>query len=123
PNCGVESIANGNCADGIDNDGDGLTDAADPGCGAGGGTCSADFNGGQADTTACYRDPAVQQAGCGSPFRLFIFVQTSGGAMTMTLKTQDNPGGGGVQDPGIASQPCVADCSADPGTATCSVTD
>lgn len=122
----------------IDTDGDGVCDGLDAcpatpagclpvdaaGCPIGPcGNCSEDFAGGQADMTACYRDPSVQQGGCGGPFRLFIYVDVEGGFLMITVDTQDNPGGGGAQDPGIATQPCAADCAGDPMTFTCDVVD
>jgi hypothetical protein len=120
PNCGTETIASGTCSDGIDNDGDGTIDGADAGCGAPG-DCTADF---APDGVACYRAPAVQQADCGGPFRLFLRAETSGGAVTFTVTTQDSPGGGGTQEPGIESAACAADCSGgDASVFTCDVTD
>lgn len=151
----AEGVLEGNCADGIDNDGDGLTDGGDPDCicpdadgdgvcdaadacpgtpvtcpvGADGcpidpcGNCTEDFAGGQADGTQCYQDSAVQQPGCGGPFRLFFYMEVVGGVATITVDTQDNPGGGGGQDPGIDVQGCTADCGADPLTFSCDVTD
>lgn len=151
----TESLADGNCADGIDNDGDGVTDGADPDCicpdadadgacdavdacpgtpagcpvGADGcplapcSTCSEDLAGGQPDGTQCYQDSAVQQPGCGGPFRLFFYLEFAAGGVTLTVDTQDNPGGGGGQDPGIVVQGCTADCGADPLAFSCDVTD